>query len=88
MTPLSNVCSASPVKNQIIFFDGHDSHFYYRILMHMELQNIQLFILKVGDSVNDQPNDNESGDKLKSLYNEVNFLWVLKYGTTIFYLAT
>ena len=27
MTKFSNICSASPVNNQIIFYNGHDIHF-------------------------------------------------------------
>ena len=28
MTQFSNICGASPVNSQIIFFDGHNSYFY------------------------------------------------------------
>ena len=66
-TQLSNVCGAYPVKNQIIFFDVHDSHFDDRALIHMEHQNIQPFILKAGDSIKDHPNGNGSNAKLKHL---------------------
>ena len=58
MSQLSNVYGASSVNNKIIFFNGHDSRFDDRSLIHTEKQNIQTFILKLGDSVNDQPNDN------------------------------
>ena len=58
MTQFSNICGASPVKNQILFFDGNDSHFDDRDLTQMQSKNIQPFILKSGDSINDQPNDN------------------------------
>ena len=68
MTQFSNVCGASPVKNQIIFFDGHDSHFDDRTLIHMKFRNIQPFILKAGDLINDQSNYNGTNFKLKSLY--------------------
>ena len=47
----------------------------------MEHQNIQPFILKSGDSVNDYPNDNGPNSKLKSLCNDVKSTWMLKYGT-------
>ena len=55
MTQFSNICGASPVNNQILFFDGHDSHFDDRSLTQMQSKNIQPFILKAGDSINDQP---------------------------------
>ena len=86
MTKLSNVCVASPVDNKIIFFNGHDSHFEDHL--YMDNQNIQPFILKSVESINNHPNDNGPNSKLKSLYNEVNFVLMLKYGTIIFYLTT
>ena len=58
MTQFSNICSASPVNNQILFFDGNDSHFINRALTLMQIKNIQPFIVKAGDSINDHPNDN------------------------------
>ena len=67
----SNVCGSSPVNNQIIFFDGHDSHFNARALRHIQFRNSQHFVLKSGDSTNDKHNDNGPNDKLKYLYNIV-----------------
>ena len=43
MTQLSNVCGASPVNNQILFFDGHDSHFEDGALRKLMCKNIQPF---------------------------------------------
>ena len=68
MTQFSNVCSVSPFKNKIIFFGGHDSHFYHLTLIHMEQRNIQPFVIKSG--------------KLESILNQVKSEWMLKYGTT------
>ena len=84
MTQLSNLCGASPVGKHIILFDGHDSHFYERALRQINFKNIQPFVLKSGDSINNQPNDNVTNAKLKSLYNVVKSAWMLKYGTTKF----
>ena len=50
----------------------------------MEHQNIQPFILKTGNYVNDQPNGNGPNYKLKHLYNDVKSTWMIKYGTTKF----
>ena len=36
MTQLSNICGASPVNNQILFFDGQDIHFNDRVLTQMQ----------------------------------------------------
>ena len=84
MTQFSNICGASPVKNQILFFGGHDSHFGNRALTQMQIKNIQPFILKSGDSISDQPNDNGTNSKLKALNNILKENWMLKYGTTMF----
>ena len=84
MNQFSNICGASPVNNQILLFDGHDSHFSDRSLTQMQIKNIQPFILKSGDSINDQPNDNRPNSKLKALYNILKAKWMLKYGTTRF----
>ena len=81
MNQFSNVCGAFPIKNQIIFFNGTDSHFDDRAPIQMNCRNIQAFLLKAGNSTNDQTNDNGSNAKLKSLYNEVKAAWMLKYGT-------
>ena len=80
----SNVYIASPVKNLKFFLNGHDSHFDYRALRYMDLQNIKSFVLKAGDPTNDQPNDNVPNSKLKSLYNEAKATWMLKYKMTKF----
>ena len=50
----------------------------------MQSKNIQPFILKVGDSINDQPNDNGPNSTLKALYNRLKDKWMVKYGTTRF----
>ena len=82
MNQLSNVYGTYPLNNQIIFFDGHHSHFDERALRHMEYQNIQPFILKSGDSTKYHSNDNLPNTKLKSCYNEVKSMWMLKNGKT------
>ena len=38
MTQFSNICSASSFNNQILFFYGHDSHFYDRSLTQMQMK--------------------------------------------------
>ena len=85
MTKLYNVCVASPVRNQIIFFDGHGSHFNNGALRQMMRKNIQNLPLYSGDSFNDQPNDNGPNAKLKSCYSVANSALILKYGTAKFH---
>ena len=67
MTQFSNICGASPVNNQIIFFGGYNIHFDDRALTQMQIKNIQTFVLKAGDSINNQPNENGPNSKLKAL---------------------
>ena len=50
----------------------------------MQSKNIQPFILKSGDSINDQPNENGLNLTLKALYNVSKAKWMLKYVTTRF----
>ena len=83
-TKFYNICGASPVNNQILLFGGNDSHFNDHALTQMKTKNIQPFILKAGDPINDQPNNNGPNSKLKSLYNVLKDQWILKYGTTRF----
>ena len=45
----------------------------------MQIKNIQPFILKASDSINDQPNDNGPNSKLKALYNISKDKWMMKY---------
>ena len=54
-TQFTNICIASPVSNQIIFFDGHNSHSDDRTLTQIQSKNIQTFIIKVVDSINNHP---------------------------------
>ena len=69
MTQFSNMYGAYPLNNQIISFDGHDSHFDNRPLIKMKCKNIKLFVLKAGDSINRPTNNNGPNSRLKSLYN-------------------
>ena len=65
MTQSSNTCGASLVNNNILFFDGHGSHFDDGALRQIMFKNIQPFALKPSDSINDHPNDNGPDAKLK-----------------------
>ena len=47
-------------------------------------KNIQPFVLKSGDSNNDQPNDNDPNSKLKSIYNVAKSVSMMKYWMTKF----
>ena len=82
MTQLFNVYSASPTNNQMICLDGHSSHFGDGALRKLMCKNIQLFVLKSGEFISNQPNDNDPNAKLNSIYNVANNTWILKYGMT------
>ena len=68
------------MSNKKLFFDGPGSQFDDLNLINMDNQNIQTFVLKSGDSGNDQTNNNGPNIKLKYLYNVVKVSWILKYG--------
>ena len=54
----SRTCGASKMNPQVLFFDSHDSHFDDRSTHIMRSHHISPFILKAGNSTNDQTNDN------------------------------
>ena len=83
MNQLSNICVASPEKKQILFLGGHYSHFNDRSLTQMQ-KNIQSFILKLVDYINDHLNDNGTIKKLKALYNTPKAKCMMKYDTSRF----
>ena len=83
-TQFSNVCDTSPVNNHILFFNGQGSHFDEHALRQIKCRNIQPFLMKSNNLINDQHNDNVPNDKLKSLYNLAKAAWMLKYRTTHF----
>ena len=84
MNQWSNTCSASHVNNKMLFLDGHDSRFDDRALIQMQIKNIQTFILKAGDSINGQPDENGPNSKMNAIYNILKSKWMPKYGTTSF----
>ena len=68
MSLFSSTCGAIKINPQVLFFDSHDSHFYDRATHILQSHHISPFILKAGDSINDQPNDNGPNLKLKIYY--------------------
>ena len=65
MTKFSNIFGADPVNNKILLFDRKKIHFNDGALRQIMCKNIQPFVLKAGDSINNQPNDNVPNAKLK-----------------------
>ena len=75
----TKLSGASKGNIQILFYDGHDSHWDADALDIMATSFVQPFVLKAGNSENDQPNDNGSNAKLKSCYNERKSKWTRKF---------
>ena len=65
MSLFSRTFGAIKMNPQVLFFGGHDSHFDDRAPHILQSHHISQFILKAGDSTNDQPNDNGPNLKLK-----------------------
>ena len=71
----SRNCGASKMKLHVLFFDGHDSHFNDRATHILQSHHIYPFILKAGESTNDQPNYNGPNLKLKRYYGIEKVKW-------------
>ena len=69
---------------QVLFFDCHDSHFDDKATHILRSCHISPFILKAGDSTNDQPNDNGLNLKLKRYYGISKTKWQRQHGTIKF----
>ena len=80
----SSTCGSSKMNPQVLFFDGHDSHFGDRATHILCSHHISPFILKAGDSTNDQSNDNGPNLKLKRYYSISKTKWQRQHGTMKF----
>ena len=68
MSHFSSMCLSSPLNPQVVFYNGHDSHFDDRLLDILCRHNIQSFILKSGDYVHYHTNNNGPNMKLNNFY--------------------
>ena len=84
MLLLSRTCGASNLNPQVLFFDGHDSHFGDRATHILQYHHIYPFILKAGNSTNYQSNDNGPNMKLNRYYVIEKVKWQIQHGTTKF----
>ena len=64
------VCGANKINPQVVFYDGHGSHFEIRAIHILQSNHIKPFILKAGESGNDQPNDNGPNLNMKGIYGQ------------------
>jgi hypothetical protein len=58
---------ASLTNPQLLFYDGHGSHWALDAIQEVSEGNVHCFVLKANDSVHDQPNDNGVNSRLKAL---------------------
>ena len=68
MSLFSRTYGASKINPQVLFFDGHDSHFDDRDTHLLLSHHISPFIFNSGDSTNNQPNDNGPNLNLERYY--------------------
>ena len=84
MSLFSRTCGAIKIKPQVLLFYGHDSHFDDRATHLIRYHHISPFILKAGDSTNDQPHDNGPNLMLKRYYSIAKPKWQRQHGTMNF----
>ena len=87
MSHFPSMCCSSLLNPQVLFYDGHDSHFDDRALYIILKHNIQSFILKASDYVHDQPSNNGPNMKLKILYGNARINCMRHHVTLKFILA-
>ena len=78
---LFSMCCSSPLNLQLLLYDGYDIHFDDRSLNILWSQHIQYFILNLGDSINDQTNNNGTNLKLDNMYGNKRIKWTSNHGT-------
>ena len=70
MMNFKTVYGAIKLNQQDLFYDLHGSHFDNRAIHILHSYHIKPFILKAGESANDQPNDNGPNLNLKGFYGQ------------------
>ena len=81
MVYFKTVCVPNNLNPQVLLYDVHYSHFDDRDIHIILSGHIKPFILKAGDSVNYQPNDNGSNLNLKGIYVQSGMNWQRQNGT-------
>ena len=84
MDHFTSMCCSSTLNTQVLFYDGHDIHFDDRSLNILWSHYIQSLIIKSGESMHEQPNDNGPKLKPKNLYGNERMNWMGKHGTIKF----
>ena len=81
MSHFASMCCSYPLNNKGLFYDSHESHFDDRAFYILCTHNIQCFILRAGDYVHDQPNDNGPNMNIKNLYGNARMNWMRHHRT-------
>ena len=84
MSHFKFMCCSSPLNHKVLFYGVDDSHFGDRELDIIHIHNIQFFIFKAGDYVNDHPNNNCPNMKLNNYYGNERMNWMRHNGTLKF----
>ena len=84
MMNFKTVCVANKLNQQVLFYDVHEIHFDNRAINILCSHHIKPFVLKAGDSGNDQPNYNGPNLNLKGLYGQAIMNWQRQYVTLKF----
>ena len=78
------VCGANKLNPHVLFYDIHENHFEDRAIHILRSNHIKPFVLNMGDSGNDQPNDNGPKLKLKGICRQERMNWQRHHGTLKF----
>ena len=84
MAHFASVCFSSILNPQVLLYEVHNSQIYYRELNILRRNNIQCFILKTGDYVHEQPNNNGPSISLHNVYGNERMNWMIDRGTLKF----
>ena len=83
----TSMCFYSPLNNQVIFYDVHESHFYYREFNILQSHHFQFFFLNSGESVHSHPNNNGTKYKFNHMYGYAIMNYMRKHITLNFMLS-
>ena len=84
MMHFKNFYGVNNLNTQALFYDGHVRNFYDREIHIISSNHIKPFILREGDSGNEQPNYNRPNLNIKGLYDQAIMNWQKKYETLKF----
>ena len=84
MSHFPSMCCSSPLTPQVLFYDGHDSHFGDIYLNIPHRHHIQSLIIKVGYYVHDQPKYYGPNMKFKNFYGNERINWMRHHETLKF----